>query len=722
MELEFRICLESDYHSSAGYGKGTIDSILLKDKDTPVIRGSVLAGLLRQKMRELLQLDLLEAHRGCEQSGGGGDRYCSEDKVMCPMCKILGTREMRKKWRISTAKMDHSSEKVVWRNRVDPKTRRAEERKLFSEEVGGKGAGFVFTASSDNGTKEEASFIVAAFRMVRNLGSSRRRGKGRCNIHLTNKKEEDNLLKTFEERWLENKYIEEKYSGVKVNKVDDLRKKKFTIILLTNEPVIIAERAESGNRYRSNNYIPGYTILGAMAWKVARRCDLGDNAVYKKFIELFRRGGIKVSALYPAWQSRNDIYPTIHSPEDFLTCKDHPAFEDDGHEIKGFATQEKEPEKCEECEGVDTPLNSMSKFLVLCEEQDKKLRSVDVVMREEMHIGIELKTGRVKEEMLFSYMCIDSGQYFVGDMEINDWINFAKMVGMKDNKLELQIGKSSTRGYGSIKIRLQDPQDIFIGRTLEERVTDSTITMTFLTDTILADKWGRFISKIDEGYLKELLGVDVKILSQYVKSKNVDGFNAHLGLPKWRDCAIVAGSSVGFEVKSDMEISKMKELERDGVGLRQEEGFGRVAFNHPIYDKNKNVNTSIRLSEDMRIPIEYNALKNFEKWWKRKLDEKLKREDFTASRWMSVCRWIRSKKTIKDFHTPDILKLIKEREVSKDKEKFLDKEGKIVQKLLSLEEELSKRLQKEDEKINDHLQVKAIEILADFIASKNKNG
>nr|WP_298981589.1 RAMP superfamily CRISPR-associated protein [uncultured Caldilinea sp.] len=58
IRLEFEIVFKSDYHVGAGHGLGLqVDSALLRDPDkVPVIRGTVLAGLLRESMENLCQL------------------------------------------------------------------------------------------------------------------------------------------------------------------------------------------------------------------------------------------------------------------------------------------------------------------------------------------------------------------------------------------------------------------------------------------------------------------------------------------------------------------------------------------------------------------------------------------------------------------------------------------------------------------------------------------
>lgn len=754
MILKFKIEILSDYHLGAGYGRGIIDSIVLKNKNgIPIIRGTTLVGLLRQGMRDLLQQELLKKHCLCEQSGSSGDSYCmgTDEKLICPICGILGSPKYPRKWKISSARVEKQSilkqKKIVWRNRVNPRTRTSADKQLFNEETVGGKINFIFTVeNSSDGNKalEEASFIVAAFRMVKNIGASRRRGKGACQFHLIDTAEQNKLLEVFKTKWLENKELNISGEYCQIEQTGEFfsTKRSFNLVLLTKEPLLIANRNEAGNKYQTNDYIPGHTFLGALAWQVANKCNLSDAKVYNKFINLFRKGGIKVSPLYPCWKIDDDIYPTIPSPHDFLTCKLYPGFEDVGHGVKGFSTETDEPKNCDKCskKSFETPLEPLNKFVPL----HPRPKTVDIDKREEMHITIDHKTGRTKTGDLFSFTLIESEQYFAGTIEIENWEDFVALSGIEGGKndisFECRIGKASSRGYGRAQVWLKEtqPEITFLGKPIRERVNiEKPIKMTLLTDTILTDKWGRFYTTLNNEILNQILGSEVEVLNTYVKTKNIDGFNAYLGLPKWRENALSAGSSIGFKIKNPANnnelLKQFEELEKEGIGLRKNEGFGRIAFNHPIYDENSDISVGINLPEFMRVDKQEEEIKNFVHWWKKYLAENLPQNDFLDDGWRAVARWLRENSKMPldemvkmfsssslDFHKPEgITELVTAKKPHREKKKFLEEKGKKgCNSLWEIFEKLSKRIESEEDKtIRKYLQHKAIEILSDFIAS-----
>lgn len=782
MKLKYEIRLLSDYHIGAGYGKGVVDSAVLKDKDgLPIIRGTTLTGLLRQGVWELLQTDLLSHHRKCRQSeskGASMRSYCMEKdpNLTCPLCRILGTPHHFGKWNLSTARIKtpdiFKQEKIVWRNRVNPRTGTAEEGKLFNEETVGGGIIFEFTMEKDTNDMsaiEEAAFITAAFRMIRNIGRSRRRGKGLCQINLvelspklpelkgiTASSPEDTLLEAFRVKWLEQKKLEtiaqdrkgeinRRNGTFPVENFNKKRRKSFNLVLLNKEPIIISNKREAGNQFQTSDYIPGPTILGALAWKAAHRNDLNNKQIYEQFSNFFLRGGVKVTPLYRCLQIGNDVYPTIPSPLDFLTCKLYPGLERWNHGAKGYATIKEEPKSCDRCLSgllLETPLQPLNKYVPL-HSTDK---TVEVGKKEEMHITIDPKTGRTKTGDLFSYAVMEEGQYFVGTIDVEDWGNFAALLGIDDCSLdeislELRIGKASSRGYGLARIWLNegDIATTFHGKPIEKRVEEVSkpITMTLLSDAILIDKWGRFYNTFDSEILGQILGVEVEVINAYVKNKNVEGFNTYLGLPKWRDNAIAAGSSVGFTVKGLTELDgfreRLKELEKEGLGLRREEGFGKIAFNHPVYHYNSGIGERIHLPEFMRIKKPVQKIKMFEHEWQVYLRKNLHQDYFSQDQWNAVSRWLKEnskkplieiKERFTEFHKPEkLMELIYSKRSSRDKKMFLENEGRVVQGKDFLEKafvELERRMEQieianESGTIKEYLQSGAIEMLADYI-------
>ena len=136
---------------------------------------------------------------------------------------------------------------------------------------------------------------------------------------------------------------------------------RVRMIVRLDEPLLVAQRAESGNQFDTCTLIPGSALLGALAGMAAERCNLADQADYRDFVAIFLRGGITFPMLYPAYHDSGNIYPAIPAPLDLMICSVVP-FEGDkkGH---GVYHAEKD-KKCQdpECYSRLEPLDG---FLLL---------------------------------------------------------------------------------------------------------------------------------------------------------------------------------------------------------------------------------------------------------------------------------------------------------------------------------------------------------------------
>ena len=117
---------------------------------------------------------------------------------------------------------------------------------------------------------------------------------------------------------------------------------RLRVLLRTDEPLLIARRAEAGNQFETMESIPGSVLRGALAWRLARhagtRLDDHDSAEYHNFSALFFRDTVRFSALWPVEVrkvDRNQGYLALPAPRDLLTCELHPGYSGSSKEGHG---------------------------------------------------------------------------------------------------------------------------------------------------------------------------------------------------------------------------------------------------------------------------------------------------------------------------------------------------------------------------------------------------
>jgi CRISPR-associated protein Csx10 len=660
--LTFEIKLKSNYHIGAGYGKGfNLDSALLREAGgRAIIRGTTVAGLLRDSARRLLKLPVMVKYVNSQEEIIGW---------------LFGEATQAKHWRIDSAYSvgeGNEDSQVVQRVRIDLVTRRAEPQKLFSQEEGLAGQVFRFAVTCpDHGTSilDEAAFLVAAARNIRQMGSSRRRGLGECVIYVTavegiddseksvDESWESFFLKRFNEIWLRNKPTLSIKRAIQsnisfVNKTAEEESVRIRVIIRLDEPMIVTKNGSAGNQFETNMFIPGSVLLGALATKAAGRCNLACPEVYQDFVTLFRRNGVIFPMLYLAHHYNDNLYPTIPAPLGLLTCSLKPFISayNLGHGLfSARAIKANNSDgRCLECQNKLEPLSNQ--FLVL------KPDMAGYIPRQtmEMHIKINDETQRVNKGNLFGYTVLEAGQYFTGDLVCaneNVWRKLQEMSEIAEKMpLVLYLGKARQRGYGRVtmwleRINADDRQLTWIQKPLEERVSDpmKEICLTFLTDTIIVDKWGRQADGLQRDWLESTLNLgklDVK--DAYAQTRIIDSFNATLGLPRWRELALTGGSTAWVQLREpplDWE-ARMRKLEAEGIGRRRNEGFGCIAFNHPVYEHYEEIDNSV-IYLDQQMKLSKQTPDVFIKQWEKKLDDSfLQVENWDDSKFMALGYWL----------------------------------------------------------------------------------
>lgn len=600
--------------------------------------------------------------------------------------------------------------------RVDPALRRADARKLFMREEGDQNLRFIFTAECsviDSDSCPEATLMVAVARMVRHLGAGRRRGRGACKIHLTDVKgwplergqtlDEGTLLQHFADYWLggqPNELLPQiKPAPEASGEVDPDQPLRLIMLLRTDEPVLIARRAAAGNQFEGLDHIPGVSIRGALGALVGARSNLDNNQDNRAtFTRLFFRNQVRFSPLYPCHQEKEFLYPTIPAPIDLFVTERHSGkqLKEEGHHIY-TAQQAARIDFSEEItDDKEAKLGPLGSYLTVLE----KVPLIKVPLSSEMHLTIDPETGRAMDENLFSYSVIPAGQYFMGEWSFDngqDWLTLREMAGLPatpeegfsdelagdaSESFSLRLGKATRRGYGKVSAVFMrshnDAVSLFAGLGLKERVAEvkQPLIMTLISPTIVLDAWGRGQQGFDEAWLTKELGIEVEIVRQegplgiryplkFANSQVIDSFNNVMGLARHRDMALKAGSAVTLRVNQAISLTelqaRLEKIEFEGLGMRRNEGFGRVIFNHPVYqDACQGVEaTEIEIPSDLELgkalaSTIYSRTKSFEKRWIKTLAsytkeqwKKIKYAEFDAMAREIDSAWVRS---LRDAH------------------------------------------------------------------------
>jgi len=356
-----------------------------------------------------------------------------------------------------------------------------------------------------------------------------------------------------------------------------------------SSPLVISSRHFVSNENNTMDYIPGSALRGAIAEKLLMEIG-ADHPEFKKiFIDM----GIKFGNLYHL--KGGGGFPI---PKSAKTCKYLKGFHGHGvfdwllPTVKYKITEDITalPEKCPEC---GAPVDDFSGFHI---EQKTTEVTKGLITR----TAINESTLTAKDEFLYILETIEEDQEFWGIIDIEPSklekgeLLYNDISILKEGE-PFWVGSGRTRGLGNIVIeKVEKIENIlaeeFIPGNLENRYNKmqeklSTLNINgfsidLYSDAIVIDKFLRYKSTIDENCLMEEFGLkDIELVCAFNNTKAISGWNAAWGLPKERELVIEKGSVFFFKYNSDdVEglLCSLKDIEVKGMGLRREEGFGRV--------------------------------------------------------------------------------------------------------------------------------------------------
>ena len=493
--------------------------------------------------------------------------------------------------------------------KINRKTRVAEENSLFNYEfVKPKNiyAGS-FELSNDffEKSEEDIKFLLSSFLHIDKIGGLKSRGLGKVLVQFVsiendkrnNFKEENDRFKIVEKILKEVK-SKNNYKNQGIKKLNELEKYKYTLNFV--EPAVLQGKVNK-NEVELRKSLQGSSIRGAI---IQYGLDNGFESEIEKLLK------IKISEVRKfVREDKNEI------KEEFKLAS-------------GFKT--KYPIEADKYKKIDKAVSVMKEYKV--NEKDEngiKLERDSLALLNatgtELSIKIDEKTRTTEESLLFSTEYTDLTNvankeevFFKGNVEI------PKGLFEIGKKYELKIGKYKTKGFGKVEIKFEKFSEEK-GKNISERIEklngqikedfkrfdkennkkvkeerenvynkdnsdkekllkeekQKLITFDFLSDMILpfneVSNVGKQILELFDENFGEKLTLNNR--RTFVNVEKLRGYNIINNSRKMDEIVITQGSVISYCVDNEnLEgiLGYLEKIEENGIGLRRNEGFGRV--------------------------------------------------------------------------------------------------------------------------------------------------
>ena len=362
-----------------------------------------------------------------------------------------------------------------------------------------------------------------------------------------------------------------------------------------------------------------YQIHGSILWGllgniIHKRLNLqnGNEGNIKKelFRELFFSENIVYTDLYPAnitqdTDSTIQFHIAINSPLSVITCNKHPGI--NNHFVNDLLVSN-DVYFCPECGSTLRPFQS-SIYL-----ENKKLKEFEWFIPPYLDKNVSEYFIKNKRPWytVKNLKILPKNSLFIGYIILNspygDFLE-KELLETMEGRIKYSIGTARDEGYGKVEIIFQKENSSNINfeyawkysfenrwKMVEKFLPPNHFIINCLSDIVLYDIYMKYQTILTPEILAENLNQlvpelniskkNLELVKFFVSNGYRSGWNTYYRLPKPADWTIKASSVFLFKYK-DVDEEKLKKalnkLEYLGLGLRRNEGFGRVVINHPIH-------------------------------------------------------------------------------------------------------------------------------------------
>ncbi len=377
-------------------------------------------------------------------------------------------------------------------------------------------------------------------------------------------------------------------------------------------PMMVQQTRQS-NAPRGMDYLPGSTLRGALAAKYLR---MGGAPGDDDFRSLFIDNPVCFPNLLPTGSDDGAPYRIL--PLTAISCKLKNGFKGEANhgvkdnlaarviqkELPGFDIDH----SCPKCQ------NDMKQYPGLWNGDIHSPRSFRPTMLFTRHTGVDRATGAVALEKFFITQAM-ADFYKSANFDEDDYKqqHLAGDIFLDNDRFKVFehlitgtvfVGANRTRGMGELELSIKEHGDAAMdidiegwnnffkkrleglsnGKVPSEMISALYFSIKLESHAILVD---RFLRPTSE------LALDVDGVSNVVKvavATTIRGWQSSWSLPKPDDIGLAMGGVFLYKYTGD-DLDGLKrglgELAISGIGLRREEGFGRVSICEPLHNQSE---------------------------------------------------------------------------------------------------------------------------------------
>lgn len=362
--------------------------------------------------------------------------------------------------------------------------------------------------------------------------------------------------------------------------------------LTTVDPVILSQTTATTNNHECLDYIPGSTILGALAAQLYSSLDEQSSWA------IFHSGAVQFGPSYPV----ADQQLALPIPACWHFEKDKKAF--DGNKLNQAELVNQAHPDFERTEGVQYK-QCRNGYISSSGETASVEQGLSV------KTAINRETGIAKDGSLFSYAYLEAKQTFIG------WIDSDNLDYLNEIKSQLSgqfsLGRSRNTEFGRVDIHLLDEMPVNPPKVMNE-----VLTIWCLSDCQCLNSLGlpTFVPELNQLVPGAQGALDSN--KSFIRTSKVSRFNQKRQGFDSEQLLISKGSVLVYHLDAPLSAQQLNDLQQSGIGINRQQGLGWVMVN-PAWADNAHLTdaslfTSVKLTASTQPKYSNSPTSDLTRW------------------------------------------------------------------------------------------------------------
>lgn len=356
--------------------------------------------------------------------------------------------------------------------------------------------------------------------------------------------------------------------------------------LMLNAPAIATTLSSAPNSAVTQPFIPGGAIRGAVAARLLAEGEPADGDVFR---DLILTGTVRYLHAYPEIDGRR----AMPAPLSWRSEKRDPSHARDLAAFSGQITEDADAEDLAEIWPEETLVSIGAPFAAPTAASGGRSVAtprIDARLHQQRdrvkgRPWLEQKDGQeMRQGALFAYEYLEPRQVFRGAIQVtgSSSVHIERLKRLLNSRVLL--GRSRRAGYGGDAAITFDRTEMSAEYVdVSALLTDDVGNGNLFRMSLVSAYVGRHPatgqldpSALDQDLRQRCLDVDVE--RRCWSFETVGSFNQKWRLATPQAPAVAAGSVFVLRARKPLSLEMLRDIEREGLGERRVEGFGRVLF------------------------------------------------------------------------------------------------------------------------------------------------